>query len=270
VRDPFSPRLAPIARRDPRRCRLWPWYGRAPLPVDAYAVAGRRAGFPRPACPLCGGPLVFWSGYRRYVREAGRCVRIFVPRVRCGRCRVSHALLPAFVLAWRLDVAEVIGGVVAEVAGGRCGVRPAAERAGVPYTTARGWVRRFAARARAPGRDRHGLDACAGQNCVGRCGELPGPVADQEPEAPGAVSEIHQEIADLLGGPGAVRVRGDFENVHVAGADLDDESAIHAPERHGAVHVEEVHGKDRRGLRVQELPPRGVGAPLRSWGSSRP
>jgi len=122
---------------------VWP----CPLPVDAYAALGRRAGFPRPACPSCAGPLVFWSGYRRYVREAGHCVRIFVPRVRCGRCRVSHALLPGFVLAWRLDVAEVIGGVVAEVAGGRCGVRPAAERAGVPYTTARGWVRRFVARA---------------------------------------------------------------------------------------------------------------------------
>jgi hypothetical protein len=70
-----------------------------------------------------------------------------VPRLRCGRCRVSHALLPAFVLAWRLDAAEVIGVVIADVASGRCGVRPAAGRAGVPYTTARGWVRRFAARA---------------------------------------------------------------------------------------------------------------------------
>ncbi len=118
-----------------------------PLPVDAYAAAGRDAGFPRLDCPSCAGLLVFWSGYRRHVRAAGRCVRIFIPRGRCGRCRVSHALLPAFVLAWRLDVAEVIGAVVAEVAGGGCGVRPAAERAGVPYTTARGWVRRFAARA---------------------------------------------------------------------------------------------------------------------------
>jgi hypothetical protein len=71
-----------------------------------------------------------------------------VPRVRCGPCEVTHALLPAFVLARRLDVAEVIGGVLAEVAGGGGGVRPAAARAGVPYTTARGWVRRFGARAR--------------------------------------------------------------------------------------------------------------------------
>jgi hypothetical protein len=52
-------------------------------------------------------------------------VRIFVPRVRYGPCEVSHALLPAFVLVKRLDAAEVIGTVVAEVAG--CGVRPAAD-----------------------------------------------------------------------------------------------------------------------------------------------
>jgi hypothetical protein len=89
-------------------------------------------------------PLVFWSGYRRYVREAGRCRKIFVPRLRCG---ASHALLPAFTLAWGLKPAETVGVVVTQVAGGACGVRPAAERAGVPFTTARGWVRRFRARA---------------------------------------------------------------------------------------------------------------------------
>lgn len=91
--------------------------------------------------------MVFWSGYRRYVREAGRCRKIFVPRLRCARCRVSHALLPAFTLAWRLDTAGTVGAVLAAAAGGGRGVRPAAERAGVPYTTARGWVRRFLARA---------------------------------------------------------------------------------------------------------------------------
>lgn len=91
--------------------------------------------------------MVFWSGYRRYVRAAGRCRKIFVPRLRCVPCRVSHALLPAFVLAWRLDVAETVGMVIAEVAGGAGGIRPAAARAGVPHTTARGWVRRFSARA---------------------------------------------------------------------------------------------------------------------------
>jgi hypothetical protein len=122
---------------------VWP----CPLPVDVYVAAGRRVEFPRPECPSCAGPLVFWSGYRRHVRAAGRCRKIFVPRLRCGRCRVTHALLPAFVLAWRLDVAEAVGAVIGQVAGGVCGVRPAAARAGVPHTTARGWVRRFGARA---------------------------------------------------------------------------------------------------------------------------
>ncbi len=122
---------------------VWP----CPLPVDAYVAAGRRVEFPRPACPSCAGPLVFWSGYRRHVRAGGRSPKIFVPRLRCAACRVSHALLPAFVLAWRLDTAETVGAVIAQVAGGVCGVRPAAARAGVPHTTARGWVRRFSARA---------------------------------------------------------------------------------------------------------------------------
>jgi hypothetical protein len=73
--------------------------------------------------------------------------KIFIPRVRCRGCRAAHALLPAFVLARRLDAAESAGLVIGQVAAGACGVRPAAAAAGVPHTTARGWVRRFAARA---------------------------------------------------------------------------------------------------------------------------
>jgi len=122
---------------------VWP----CPLPVDAYVAAGRQVEFPRPDCLSCGEPLMYWSGYWRHVRAGGRCRKIFVPRLRCAPCRVSHALLPAFVLAWRLDTAETIGAVITEVAGGACGVRPAAARAGVPHTTARGWVRRFCGRA---------------------------------------------------------------------------------------------------------------------------
>ena len=58
--------------------------------------------------------MMFWAGYRRYVRAAGRCRKIFVPRLRCGRCGVTHALLPAFVLAWRLDAAEAVGSVIGQ------------------------------------------------------------------------------------------------------------------------------------------------------------
>jgi len=122
---------------------VWP----CPLTVDAYASMGRAVKVPRPDCPSCSGPVVFWSGYWRHVRRLGRCRKIFIPRVRCRRCGVTHALLPAFTLAWRLDAAEVTGAVIGQVAGGACGVRPAAAGVRVPYTTARGWVRRFAARA---------------------------------------------------------------------------------------------------------------------------
>ena len=78
---------------------VWP----CPLSVDAYVAAGRQVKFPRPDCPSCGGPLVFWSGYRRHVRAGGRCRKIFVPRLRCGPCRVTHALLFA---AWAAQVAN--------------------------------------------------------------------------------------------------------------------------------------------------------------------
>src|SRR5215471_5169346 len=145
---------------------VWP----CPLPVDAYVAAGR-VGFPRPVCPSCRAPMVFWAGYWRHVRAAGRCWKIFVPRLRCGPCRVTHVLLPAFVLAWRLDVAETVGAVIAEVAGGVCGVRPAAARAGVPHPTARDWVRRFAGRARELGA---GFAAAAIGAAFGAAVGLPG------------------------------------------------------------------------------------------------
>ena len=122
---------------------VWP----CPLTVDAYALMGRAVRVPRPRCPSCSSPAVFWSGYWRHVRWQERERKIFIPRVRCRGCGVTHALLPAFVLARRLDAAESAGLVIGQVAGGARGVRRAAAAAGVPFTTARGWVRRFAARA---------------------------------------------------------------------------------------------------------------------------
>ena len=49
-------------------------------------------------------------------------------------------------------------------------------------------------RSRAAGRDLHGLNTGAGQDCVKRCGELPGPITDQEPEPGGPVPQIHYEV----------------------------------------------------------------------------
>jgi transposase-like protein len=167
---------------------VWP----CPLPVDAYVAAGRGVEFPRPACPSCRAPMVFWAGYWRHVRAAGRCRKIFVPRLRCAPCRVSHALLPAFVLAWRLDVAETVGAVITQVAGGVCGVRPAAARAGVPHTTARDWVRRFAGRARELGA---GFSALA----VELGGEPVRPAADLRGFALAAIGAAFGAAAGLPG-----------------------------------------------------------------------
>src|ERR1039458_9159331 len=72
---------------------------------------------------------------------------------------------------------------------------------------------RVSVRPWAAGRDLHGFDTGPGQDCVERLSELPGSVADQEPEVRGAVAQIRQEIADLLRGPGPVRGRRDTEGV---------------------------------------------------------
>src|SRR5437773_10309524 len=147
---------------------VWP----CPLTVGAYASMGRAVKVPRPECPSCLGPVVFWSGYWRHVRRRERERKIFIPRVRCRGCGVSHALLPAFVLARRLDAAESAGAVIGQVAAGACGVRRAAAAAGVPFTTARGWVRRFAGRAGELGVGFSGLAAERGGEGVGALAEV--------------------------------------------------------------------------------------------------
>jgi len=117
------------------------------VPVETYAAAGRGIVVEMPACPDCASSMGRWSGYWRFVREATTCVKVFVRRARCASCGRTHALLPAFCLRNRLDVAEVIGSVVETVVAGLCGVRPAACAVGVPHTTAREWVRAFGANA---------------------------------------------------------------------------------------------------------------------------
>ena len=64
-------RVAPTARKGPGAVSPVAIVGPCLLAVDAYAAAGRDLGFQRLDCPSCAGPLVFWPGYRRYVREAG-------------------------------------------------------------------------------------------------------------------------------------------------------------------------------------------------------
>jgi hypothetical protein len=100
------------------------------------------------ACPGCGGVLGGWGWARgRWLRGRGGVHQRLCPRRgRCRACRATHVLLPVTGLLRRLDLAEVIGAALLGRAGGRS-LRQIAVGLGVPLSTVRGWLGRFAARA---------------------------------------------------------------------------------------------------------------------------
>lgn len=116
------------------------------LDVHGYAAAGQRVAVPAQACPDCGRSLVGWGGYWRWARAAGGERRLWIRRGRCSACRRSHAAVPDFLLARRLDAVEAIGRGLTLAAGG-VGLRTVAVAVAVPFTTARSWWRRWRARA---------------------------------------------------------------------------------------------------------------------------
>ncbi len=61
-------------------------------------------------------------------------------------------------------------------------------------------------RPRATWRNPDHADAHIGQDRIERCGELAGPVADEEPELGDAIVKIHHQVADLLGGPPTIGI----------------------------------------------------------------
>lgn len=69
-------------------------------------------------------------------------------RARCTGCGTTHVLLPSGVLARRADVVAVIGTALGLAATG-WGHRRVADRVGRAAGTARGWLRRWRARAEA-------------------------------------------------------------------------------------------------------------------------
>ena len=71
------------------------------------------------------------------------------------------------------------------------------------------------ARARASGRDLHGLDARAGQDCIERCAELPGPIADQELEV--SVRPPRHQVAPIAYTAGSNTRRNSICGRHVSG-----------------------------------------------------
>ena len=74
------------------------------------------------------------------------------------------------------------------------------------------------------------------------------------------ITEVGQQVAGGLSGPGRCGVSGYPEEVHPAGADFHDEQNVKAAQGEG-VEGDEVSGQQADGLRAQEGPPPGVGPP---------
>ncbi len=109
-----------------------------PAAVENDLIHGRLA------CPACGSKLRPWGhGRRRELRSrSGRSWR--VPRRGiCAGCGVTHVLLADDSLLRRRDGVADIGDALSAKAGGT-GHRLIAAALGVPATTVRGWLRRFA------------------------------------------------------------------------------------------------------------------------------
>lgn len=100
-------------------------------------------------CGACGaGRLRPWGFARcRTLRGRGRVVVLRPRRGRCALCLITHVLLPTVVLLRRRDLVEVIGEALqGRFVDGKSRAEVTAE-AGVLPDTARGWLRRFVARA---------------------------------------------------------------------------------------------------------------------------
>jgi hypothetical protein len=151
---------------------VWP----CPLPVDAYAATGRDVVFPRLDCLRA-------RGRRCCGRVTGASARGWpVPEdlragQRCGPCQVTYAVLPAFVLAWRMDAAETIGPVIAAVAGG----------------------------AGESGRRRPGWASCVRQRAAGSAGRRPRPAARDGVRGAGSRAGRIRRLPQAPAGPGRAR-----------------------------------------------------------------
>jgi hypothetical protein len=115
--------------------------------ADARVVE-RRLAAGRLRCPACSARLAGWGHARqRVVRGSGGIGwRLRPRRSRCCGCGVTHVLLPVSCLLRRADGVAVIWAALAGKAGG-LGYRPVAQLLGLPASTVRDWLARFASRA---------------------------------------------------------------------------------------------------------------------------
>lgn len=108
------------------------------LEVERALLAGELG------CPGCGGRLRPWGSARwRVLRGRGGDERRRPRRSRCVGCAATHVLISTDALLRRRDLVEVIGAALVAKATG-VGHRRAAAMLGVPVSTVRGWLRRFA------------------------------------------------------------------------------------------------------------------------------
>ena len=111
------------------------------------------------------------------------------------------------------------------------------------------------------------FQALAGEDLVEDGRELGVTVPDEEAEGTVAVSEIHDQIAGLLSGPGAIGMFSDAEDVDVPGGHFHDEQHVQ-PAQEDCVNVEEVAGHKPVRLSAEECPPGGV-VPAGRWPACR-
>src|ERR1035441_7055350 len=89
-------------------------------------------------------------------------------------------------------------------------------------------------------------DAFRLEHGVEGAGELAGAVPEQELDGSSALPEVHQKVARRLGRPRAVRIRGEAGQVNAAGAVLDDDQGVDAPQEH-SVDMDEIGREDAAG-----------------------
>jgi hypothetical protein len=114
-----------------------------------------------------------------------------------------------------------------------------------------------------PRRDLGYLHALASEDLIERTSELGVAVPDEEAEGADPVSQVHEQVAGLLGSPCAVRMGGHTQDVHAPGHDLHDEQHVQTLEEDRA-DMEEVAGQQSLCLRAQERPPGSVSV-WRGW-----
>ena len=114
------------------------------VPLDEFLARRGRVATPRPVrCPACGHGWVTFDGW--WTRQTRRGP-VDIHRVLCANtgCGASHSCWPDVLVGRRVDLASVIGAALEAKAAG-LGHRRIALRLGVPPSTVRGWLRRFAA-----------------------------------------------------------------------------------------------------------------------------